>query len=85
MLAVENAEIGGTLIALSVPALKPLFQRWLSNVEVTFSKSRNTGASISLGSKPGFPSSHELKSPAHYERAASDISENAFSVRDRDM
>jgi hypothetical protein len=32
MLAIENAEIGGTLIALSIPGLKPLFDRFSSKV-----------------------------------------------------
>jgi hypothetical protein len=32
MLAIENAEIGGTLIALSIPGLKPLFDRFFSKV-----------------------------------------------------
>jgi hypothetical protein len=30
MIAIENAEIGGTLIALSIPGLKPLFTRWFN-------------------------------------------------------
>lgn len=34
MLAIENAEIGGTLIALSIPGLKPLFDRFYSKVGV---------------------------------------------------
>jgi hypothetical protein len=32
MVAIENAEIGGTLIALSIPGLKPLFDRCFSKV-----------------------------------------------------
>lgn len=32
MLAIENAEISGTLIALSIPGLKPLFDRFFSKV-----------------------------------------------------
>jgi hypothetical protein len=32
MLAIENAEIGGTLIALSIPGLKPLFDRFFFKV-----------------------------------------------------
>ena len=32
MLAIENAEIGGTLIALSIPGLKPLFDRFFKKV-----------------------------------------------------
>lgn len=32
MLAIENSEIGGTLIALSIPGLKPLFDRFSSKV-----------------------------------------------------
>ena len=34
MLAIENAEIGGTLIALSIPGLKPLFDRFFSKVRL---------------------------------------------------
>lgn len=41
MLAIENSEIGGTLIALSVPGLKPLFGTWLDNLNGSFSKSRS--------------------------------------------
>ena len=33
MLAVENAEIGGTLIALSIPGLKPLVDRVFSKLD----------------------------------------------------
>jgi hypothetical protein len=33
MLAVENAEIGGTLIALSIPGLKPLVNRAFSKLD----------------------------------------------------
>ncbi|KAK5154972.1 hypothetical protein LTR04_005894, partial [Oleoguttula sp. CCFEE 6159] len=36
MLAIESAEIGGTLIALSVPALKPLFGSLFAKFTVTF-------------------------------------------------
>lgn len=33
MLAIETSEIGGTLIALSIPALKPLFGSWFSHIK----------------------------------------------------
>ena len=33
MLAIENAEIGGTLIALSIPGLKPLVDRAFSKLD----------------------------------------------------
>lgn len=32
MLAIETSEIGGTLIALSVPGLKPLFGSWFAHI-----------------------------------------------------
>lgn len=34
MLAIETSEVGGTLIALSIPALKPLFGSWFSHIKV---------------------------------------------------
>ena len=84
MLAVENAEISGTLIALSIPGLKPLFQRWLSNVQVSFSKSLSNGTSTSAsrGSQPSLSAGHKLDGVAHYERAASDISNLSVSKRE---
>jgi hypothetical protein len=39
MLAIETSEIGGTLIALSIPALKPLFGNLFSHIK-TYSSSR---------------------------------------------
>ena len=40
MLKIENAEIGGTLIALSVPGLKPLFGVRFGSLHASFSKSQ---------------------------------------------
>lgn len=84
MLAVENAEIGGTLIALSVPGLKPLFQRWFANVDMSFSRSRSNGTHISLGSKSKLQSDHKLEREDHYEPAASEVSVHVTSVRNRE-
>lgn len=38
MLAIETSEIGGTLIALSIPALKPLFGSWFSHIKADTSR-----------------------------------------------
>ena len=47
MLAIENAEIGGTLIALSVPGLKPLFGSWFFHLTGAESKSQSRSAAVS--------------------------------------
>ena len=47
MLAIENAEIGGTLIALSVPGLKPLFGSWFVHLTGTESKSQSRSGVLS--------------------------------------
>ncbi|KAJ5653760.1 hypothetical protein N7490_000763 [Penicillium lividum] len=55
MLCVENAEIAGTLIALSVPALKPVFGNLFSHLtEYTSShtRSRSAGGRLRSQSKP---------------------------------
>ncbi|KAI9842803.1 MAG: hypothetical protein M1837_006906 [Sclerophora amabilis] len=39
MLAIENSEIGATLIALSIPGLKPLIAGWSKSLPTSFSKS----------------------------------------------
>ena len=46
MLAIENAEIGGTLIALSVPGLKPLFQEWFTSISTTWSGSSKSSQTL---------------------------------------
>lgn len=51
MLAVENAEIAGTLIALSVPALKPLFVNLFSRLAFLKSLTWNRLSHISPGAK----------------------------------
>lgn len=55
MLAIETAEIGGTLIALSFPGLKPLFDRLIS-------KRRSGGTNGSSTFRSGADSSH-VKQP----------------------
>jgi hypothetical protein len=55
MLCVENAEISSTLIALSVPALKPVFGNIFSHLtEYTSShtRSRSAGGRLRTQSKP---------------------------------
>ncbi|KAJ5612978.1 hypothetical protein N7510_006172 [Penicillium lagena] len=53
MLAIENAEIAGTLIALSVPALKPVFGNVFSRLtEHTPSHTRSRSARLKGHSKP---------------------------------
>ena len=74
MLAVENAEIGATLIALSVPGLKPLFKRWLSGVDISFFKSQPNPTSISLNQKPRSQGEHRFGGADRYQRAGSDVS-----------
>jgi len=46
MLAIENAEIGGTLIALSVPGLKPLFGVRFGSLHASFSKSQSRSGPV---------------------------------------
>ena len=48
LLAVENAEIAATIIALSVPALKPLLGSWAHVFSATF-KSSGTGVEANSG------------------------------------
>ncbi|KAJ5826073.1 hypothetical protein N7474_003211 [Penicillium riverlandense] len=53
MLGIENAEIAGTLIALSVPALKPVFGNVFSRLtEYTSSHTRSRSARLKITSKP---------------------------------
>ncbi|KAJ6102862.1 hypothetical protein N7486_005289, partial [Penicillium sp. IBT 16267x] len=57
MLCVENAEIAGTLLALSVPALKPVFGNMFSRLTEytgsrTRSRSRSNGGRLRSQSKP---------------------------------
>lgn len=47
MLAIENAEIGGTIIALSVPGLKPLFGSLFANLTGSDSKSQSKSSPLS--------------------------------------
>lgn len=61
MLAVENAEISGTLIALSVPALKPLFVNLFSRLASLKSLSR---VRLSHGS-PGVKSNPDVGADYH--------------------
>lgn len=50
-LAIEGAEIGGTLIALSVPALKPLLGSWFSRIKATKDESNRNDT---IGRKASF-------------------------------
>ncbi|KAI9730401.1 MAG: hypothetical protein M1834_005911 [Cirrosporium novae-zelandiae] len=52
MLGIENAEIAGTAIALSVPALKPLFGSWFSHLGVYQSGSASKSLSTNNKGKP---------------------------------
>lgn len=52
MLAIENAEIGGTLIALSVPGLKPLFGSWFIYLTGSESKSQSRSGVLSYPMQP---------------------------------
>jgi hypothetical protein len=47
MLAIENSEIGGTLIALSVPGLKPLFGSRFVHITGSEFKSQSRSAAVS--------------------------------------
>lgn len=42
MLAIETSEIGGTLIALSIPAMKSLFGSWFSHLKAYSSRAGGT-------------------------------------------
>jgi hypothetical protein len=71
-LAVENAEIGATLFALSVPALKPLFGNLFIKIDSTISSnfgrsSRSRAMSTHQGDKRLIPMDQ-------YERAESEVS-----------
>ena len=50
-LVVESSEVGGTLIALCVPGLKPLVEKWASRIAAILSigvlANRNAGIAIS--------------------------------------
>lgn len=52
-MAIENAEIAGTLIALSVPALKPVFGNLFNHLTEYTTSSRNQSRSLGGPSKPG--------------------------------
>ncbi|KAJ5312790.1 hypothetical protein N7508_003620 [Penicillium antarcticum] len=53
MLCIENAEIAGTLIALSVPALKPVFGNLFAHLtEYTSSHTRSRSTKLHSHSKP---------------------------------
>ena len=79
MLAIENAEIGLTLIALCVPGLKPLFLHYFSVIRETMAG--KTGASTSpdstgmKGSNANRRSSRMMSSKHTFERTPSDKSE----------
>lgn len=51
MLAIEAAEIGGTLIALSVPGLKPLFDRYIIPSISQKSRTSSSGGLATYSSK----------------------------------
>lgn len=56
MLAIESAEIGATMIALSVPALKPLFGSSFTKFTNSYesrSKSTRNGNSVALSGRLG--------------------------------
>lgn len=56
MLAIESAEIGATMIALSVPALKPLFGNLFTKFTNSYesrSKSTKNGNSVALSARLG--------------------------------
>lgn len=65
MLAVECSEITGVLLALSVPALKPLFDTWLVRLGV-ISTSNREGSSSYFRSGGGFGPGPSSKSRARY-------------------
>lgn len=79
MLAIENAEIGGTLIALCVPGLKPLFLHYFSVIRESIGKS---GGGVTDPNSVGMKNvrrSGQHSSKKTYERAAS---ENSSSHND---
>lgn len=72
MLAIENAEIGGTLIALSIPGLKPLFDRFRKKV----------GGLASHHHRSHPPSFNVLSPSAVF---ASEVSKSSVVIEDRAM
>jgi hypothetical protein len=60
MLAIENAEIGGTLIALSIPGLKPLLGTCFAKIDGSFKSDRHihtqdTAHPSGIGADSTFP------------------------------
>jgi hypothetical protein len=51
MMCIENAEIAGTVIALSVPALKPLFGNFFSHLSDYYSSGQTRSRSARLQSR----------------------------------
>ena len=66
------------------PALKPLFQRWLSNFDVSFSKFRSNATPISLVSKPRSQGHYKLGGADQFECAASRVSHHITGVSNRE-
>lgn len=48
-LVIEVAEIGGTLLALSVPSYKPILSRWYGQMKSTVEVSRGPGSKYAEG------------------------------------
>jgi hypothetical protein len=71
-LAVENAEIGATLFALSVPALKPLFGNLFMKIDSTISS--NFGRSSRSRAMSAHQGDKKLIPMDQYERAESEVS-----------
>ncbi|KAL5344693.1 hypothetical protein ACLOAV_010385 [Pseudogymnoascus australis] len=80
MLAIESAEIGATMIALSVPALKPLFGNLFTKFTNSYesrSKSTKNGNSVALSgrlghSHRGLKDGSAIASLHPYQQAASE-------------
>lgn len=51
MLAIETSEVGGTLIALSIPAMKSLFGSWFSHLKAYSSRAGGTSGKPSGGQR----------------------------------
>lgn len=81
-LVVECAEVGLTIIALSIPGLKPLFQNWFSNMSLSMkSYGRSRGTSRPTNNHSGHKDTNGILSQAEcYARAPS---EPSISDRER--
>jgi hypothetical protein len=92
MLAVENSEIGATVIALSIPGLKPLFGTLFDKLVASYPRSHgnSTPAGLSgtgiygMGTRKGSRAFGSALASNPYTRAASETSVKVGPAQDSD-